>query len=127
MLTDFLQEAGSRFSAEVGWFGGDAVVGASGAAARPHPLPHPPPRRGRGKTWGGDATGVGRRPSPLLEPSTVIAAETANRHRILDRKPGTPDDLLPEVGPAFSAKLMNIGGGGVGLLVTRDEAAEPPQ
>lgn len=60
---------------------------------------------------------------PLLEPSSVIAAETANRHRILDRKPGTPDDLLPEVGPAFSAKLMNIGGGGVGLLVTRDEAA----
>jgi hypothetical protein len=66
---------------------------------------------------------------PLLDPSSVVAAEVANRAHILEleRGAGSPqvsEDsvLLPEVGPPFSAKLLNIGGGGVGLLIGRDEA-----
>jgi len=66
---------------------------------------------------------------PLLEPASVVAAEAANRDRIrqLRESPARladdlPDDLLPEVGPKFAASLMNIGGGGVGLLVRRDDA-----
>lgn len=67
---------------------------------------------------------------PLLEPSSVVAAEVANRAQIADLErngglgAGTATDLLlPEVGPKFSAKLMNVGGGGVGLLVEREDAA----
>ncbi|CAG0950531.1 hypothetical protein PHYC_00176 [Phycisphaerales bacterium] len=67
---------------------------------------------------------------PLLEPASVVAAEAANRERILDlqrplvrMRDAFVDDLLPEVGPKFGAKLVNVGGGGVGLLVMKDEAA----
>lgn len=64
---------------------------------------------------------------PLLDPTTVAPAEVANRALILDSlRPGvappTSDGLLPEVGPAFPARLMNVGGGGLGLLITRDNA-----
>jgi hypothetical protein len=62
---------------------------------------------------------------PLLEPSTVAAAEVANRALILDliRSPRPVDTteeplILPEVGPRFTAKLMNVGGGGAGLLLS---------
>lgn len=65
---------------------------------------------------------------PLLDPSSVFAAELANRLAIqdLERTGGVNpavESLLPEVGPKFQASLMNIGGGGAGLLVTREDAA----
>lgn len=67
---------------------------------------------------------------PLLDPATVVAPEVANRAAILELQQahtnlaqGRESILLPEVGPPFSARLMNIGGGGVGLMIGRDEAA----
>lgn len=70
---------------------------------------------------------------PLLDPASVVAAEVANRAAILDAQSATApalhlaDDsalVLPEVGPSFPAKLMNLGGGGVGLLIERaDQSA----
>jgi hypothetical protein len=33
------------------------------------------------------------------------------------------DDLLPTVGPGFEATLVNLGGGGLGLLVEASDAA----
>ena len=63
---------------------------------------------------------------PLLDPTTVLAAEIANRAQIIDasREPASGADVpapdpvvLPEVGPGFKAQLLNIGGGGAGLLV----------
>lgn len=68
---------------------------------------------------------------PLLDPHTVPAAEAANRADILDRAAGvapvagriTPAGpaptsfTLPEVGPGFTGTLVNVGGGGAGLLV----------
>lgn len=65
---------------------------------------------------------------PLLQPSSVVMAEATNKSRILDAaRTGTPGpqgaDILPEVGPKFSAQLMNLGGGGVGLLVSKEDAA----
>lgn len=67
---------------------------------------------------------------PLLDPESVIAAEVANRALIreLQRTPGWRPEgtlerlLLPDVGPRFHARLMNVGGGGVGLLVDAREA-----
>jgi hypothetical protein len=66
---------------------------------------------------------------PLLDPASVVAAEVANKAAILDLERGSaapsqgPDSiLLPEVGPPFSAQLMNIGGGGVGLVVGREDS-----
>jgi c-di-GMP-binding flagellar brake protein YcgR len=66
---------------------------------------------------------------PLLEPASVIAADAANRDRIAAcqsrglRLASQDPDLMPNVGPPFRARLMNIGGGGVGLLVTKDDSA----
>ncbi len=68
---------------------------------------------------------------PLLDPSTVIAAEVANRAQILDlasdpapavRQRIEEPLLLPEVGPRFTARLMNLGGGGVGLILDPKES-----
>ncbi len=69
----------------------------------------------------------------LLDPASVMIAEVANRALILDlsasditgRRPGRGDDslVLPEVGPKFSARLMNVGGGGAGLMVDRNDSA----
>jgi hypothetical protein len=62
---------------------------------------------------------------PLLDPTTVVAAEVANAAVIhdLDRGIAAPESVvLPEVGPRFMARLMNVGGGGVGLQVSRGEA-----
>ncbi len=67
---------------------------------------------------------------PLLDPSSVVAAEVANRAQILDliqspRPIDAAEDplILPEVGPRFNARLMNLGGGGAGLIVDRGEAS----
>ena len=63
---------------------------------------------------------------PLLDPTSVIAAEAANRARIRDltamavtgAAPDSPDSiLLPDVGPMFEARLLNISSGGLGLVV----------
>jgi len=69
---------------------------------------------------------------PLLDPSTVGAAEVANEAHARDmllhqRDPSLPEPvaehLLPEVGPAFTAKLVNVSGGGLGLVVSPQEAS----
>lgn len=73
---------------------------------------------------------------PLLDPTSVVAAEAANRMQIRDAlaaREGAPvpasssssDEpiLLPDVGPMFRAKLSNISGGGLGLRIGPDEAA----
>lgn len=56
---------------------------------------------------------------PLLDPMSAIPAEVACRTSM--HTGGST--LLPEVGPVFKAKLLNIGGGGVGLLVPRSETS----
>lgn len=68
---------------------------------------------------------------PLLDPSTVYPAEVASRDLIRrlesDRQAGKvaafdpSESVLPLVGPAFKARLLNLGGGGAGLLVTKGE------
>jgi c-di-GMP-binding flagellar brake protein YcgR len=69
---------------------------------------------------------------PLLDPSSVVAAEVANeahaRDVIRHRRDPTlsepePQHLLPDVGPQFSAKLVNVSGGGLGLVVAPQEAS----
>ncbi len=67
---------------------------------------------------------------PLLDPSSVVGAEVANRALVQsiergDRGPFEDGEatLLPEVGPPFRAMLMNLSGGGVGLVVARDDHA----
>lgn len=68
---------------------------------------------------------------PLLDPATVPAAEVANRAYVeaIERGERTPlvsdsDDAfaLPEVGPCFKARLTNLGGGGLGLLIDKHDA-----
>jgi hypothetical protein len=65
---------------------------------------------------------------PLLEPRSVIpaqrASEIAFRAALAGEKPTAPsDDLFPTVGPGFTATLVNLGGGGLGLLVEPQDAA----
>lgn len=60
---------------------------------------------------------------PMLDPSTAVPAEMACRATVDDGKGGEiPEELLPEVGPSFKAKLVNVSGGGLGLLAPREEA-----
>ncbi len=65
---------------------------------------------------------------PLLDPKSVLVAERANELRLRADGDGfagehlaplatDPEALMPEVGPRFTATLLNIGGGGVGLRV----------
>lgn len=65
---------------------------------------------------------------PLLDPRTAVAIEVANRVLVTDLLAsggqGRPvDDIagLPEVGLRFAARLCNIGGGGVGLVIPRQD------
>ena len=71
---------------------------------------------------------------PLLNPASVGPAEAANRTLlrdlinansgpIVDRAEDLRPDslLLPEVGPMFQAQLLNISGGGMGLVVDRSD------
>lgn len=67
---------------------------------------------------------------PLLDPTTVVAAEVANRAQINDlthsRSASTSRieaPILPEVGPRFIGRLANLGGGGAGLLVEPEDAS----
>lgn len=67
---------------------------------------------------------------PLLDPSSAVAAEIANRAIITDLlRSNTPAPfdreepfVMPEVGPPFKATLVNVGGGGAGLLVPPTES-----
>ena len=68
---------------------------------------------------------------PLLDPKSVVIAERANE--LQSEMPATgnqhageihlADDVMPEIGPKFTASLVNIGGGGVGLNVEQDQAS----
>ncbi len=67
---------------------------------------------------------------PLLDPRSATAFEIANRVQISDllagggqAKPVDDPAAMPEVGPKFQARLANIGGGGVGLVVPRQDHA----
>jgi c-di-GMP-binding flagellar brake protein YcgR len=70
---------------------------------------------------------------PLLDPTTVVAAEAANRMQVRELaaggRCGTGDELaldpmvLPNVGPRFEARLLNMSGGGLGLILGPAEAA----
>lgn len=65
---------------------------------------------------------------PIIDPTTVIAAEIANRAQVTSASTrpvsgeSTDAIVLPEVGPRFLAKLLNLGGGGAGLLVDRADS-----
>lgn len=65
---------------------------------------------------------------PLLDPTTVVAAEMATRSLVREslrtgEAGGGEAVVLPEVGPLFEARLMNIGGGGLGLVVESEHAS----
>lgn len=68
---------------------------------------------------------------PLLDPTTVTAAEVANESVIREcARSGVPWSgdggepmILPEVGPKFHGRLGNLSGGGLGLVLDRDNAA----
>lgn len=74
---------------------------------------------------------------PLIDPTSVVAAEAANRAEIRDLLSGNAPEaawlraqsedpqpvLLPEVGPPFRASLLNVSGGGLGLMVAPEDAA----
>ena len=69
---------------------------------------------------------------PLLDPKTVIPAEHAVALNWDECKTGKPirgevldqDVAKPTIGPKFTATLMNLGGGGIGLRVDSD-ASQP--
>lgn len=69
--------------------------------------------------------------APLLDAASAALAEAANRCQIMDAldqhvaacPPRHVACVLPEMGPSVSGMLVNIGGGGVGLLF---EPAEQP-
>jgi len=67
---------------------------------------------------------------PLLDPKSVLIAERANELQFEEDRKGNgrarPADednelILPEVGPKFTAMLLNIGGGGLGLRVRPED------
>lgn len=68
---------------------------------------------------------------PLLDPTSVVSAEVANRAQIADlthtgeisgyELEGPDSILLPNVGPMFKAHLLNMSGGGLGLLLRPEE------
>jgi hypothetical protein len=70
---------------------------------------------------------------PLFNPASVVPTETANRSLIRQAIAGdkaaiqaalaAEPSALADAGPMFRARLLNIGGGGVGLIIDRSEAA----
>lgn len=71
---------------------------------------------------------------PLLDPTSIAAAEAANRAHIndllttggtpgVDPSQGSDALLLPEVGPMFKASLLNVSGGGLGLVVNQTDSS----
>lgn len=66
---------------------------------------------------------------PLRDPSSVGPAELANRELIACLRAGAltapgddPDFLLPDTAPAFSGRVVNISGGGLGLVAAHEDA-----
>ncbi|MFO0827384.1 MAG: hypothetical protein U0572_04470 [Phycisphaerales bacterium] len=66
---------------------------------------------------------------PLLDPRSVVIAERWNEVAFEAAlagdpcpAPADPESLMPTTGPRFVASLMNLGGGGVGLRVTHEDA-----
>jgi hypothetical protein len=66
----------------------------------------------------------------LLDPRSAVPFEVANQIQISDlleakQTADSSDDptTLPEVGPKFEASLSNVGGGGVGLVVDKENRA----
>lgn len=76
---------------------------------------------------------------PLLDLHSAVLAEKANELRFINTTSGAGSDrsasptssgpresaesfTLPEVGPRFEASLINVGGGGIGLLLEPDVA-----
>ena len=70
---------------------------------------------------------------PLLDPKSVRVAERANELQFQadqhesaggapPASPSEDESTMPEVGPKFTAELLNIGGGGVGLRVKPEDA-----
>ncbi len=67
---------------------------------------------------------------PVLEPASVVAAEVACQAQINDareavaagRAPDLRPVVLPEVGPMFAAQVINVGGGGAGIVLPAAEA-----
>ncbi len=69
---------------------------------------------------------------PLLDPKSVLPAERANELQFDDDRNGVTgverfvnaddESIMPEVGPKFTASLLNIGGGGIGLRVQSEDA-----
>ena len=67
---------------------------------------------------------------PLLDPKSVLPSERAialawssfNQGQTPDLSGLTSESVIPTVGPNFSATLMNLGGGGVGLRVEHEAA-----
>jgi hypothetical protein len=60
----------------------------------------------------------------LVDPQTAVAAEVASRIPFEDQDESTPGvgleapvPLMPEVAGAFQGQLVNVGGGGAGLIV----------
>lgn len=85
---------------------------------------------------------------PLIDPASVVVAERANelqfngsdlppQERMSPKRVSSEDgmlsmhdspspfdgeEIMPDVGPKFSATLLNIGGGGIGLLIEPQDA-----
>jgi len=67
---------------------------------------------------------------PLLDPRSVVLPERMcqmrmERHIASDESPMALDEkeMMPDVGPPFTATLVNIGGGGVGLQIPAGEGS----
>jgi hypothetical protein len=64
---------------------------------------------------------------PLVDPTSVAPAEFANRLQVMGsaapQPVGKEPIVLPEVGPRFNARLVNLGGGGAGLIVEKTDSA----
>ncbi len=68
---------------------------------------------------------------PVLDPQTIVVAETASQTRIqmfeesaiVASLVNSDEQLVtPEVGPCREARLVNVGGGGAGLIFTPEES-----
>ena len=67
---------------------------------------------------------------PLLDPRSIAVPERLcqlrmERHLAGDTSPEAPqeEDVMPDVGPAFDATIVNIGGGGIGLQVVSGDSS----
>jgi hypothetical protein len=65
---------------------------------------------------------------PLLDGKSVLIAQKASQVAFEAYLAGEPphapsDELLPTVGPGFKATLVNLGGGGLGVLVEPGDSA----